>query len=137
MDQNELPLPFLGLDYLDESVREMERIERIHLTEAGNGLRVVSEKMDGERPRMLMVGRDNLEILKVISENREELIAQGIDLDRIMQALDHADDRRDWPDPTPFLRLAEDMKEDYTRKMPTEHWTPGQGAPIKRGKKRR
>ena len=137
MDQNELPFPLVGLDYVDESVRQMERIERIHLSEAGNGLRVVSEKMDGERPRILMVGRDNLEILKVISENREELIAQGIDLDSILQALDHSDDRSDWPDPIPFQRLTEDMKEDYVRKMPVEHWTPGQGAPIKRGKKRR
>ena len=92
-----------------------------------------------DSPKMLIVGRDNLEILKTIEENKEEMIAKGIDIDHILQVMDNADisPKEGWPDPIPFQRLMEDMREDYQRKMPVDHWTPGQGAPMKRGKRRR
>lgn len=92
-----------------------------------------------DRPKMLMVGRDNEEILKTINEHRDELISQGIDLDHIIQVIEQADisPKEGWPDPIPFQRLMEDMREDYYPKKVVENWTPGQGAPMKRGKKRR
>jgi hypothetical protein len=75
-----------------------------------------------------------------LKKHRDEMIAKGIDLDAIVEALDHADisPKDGWPDPIPFQRLMEDIKEDYLRpKNFVENWTPGQGAPMKRGKKRR
>lgn len=98
------------------------------------------DQTDSTTPKLLIVGRDNIEILREIEKHRDEMIAKGINLDAIVEALDHADisPKDGWPDPIPFQRLMEDMKEDYLRpKNFVENWTPGQGAPMKRGKKRR
>lgn len=95
--------------------------------------------MSDNSPKILVVGRDNPEIRNEIEKHRDEMIAKGIDLDKIVEALDHADisPKEGWPDPIPFQRLMEDMKEDYYPKKVVENWTPGQGAPMKRGRKRR
>lgn len=87
---------------------------------------------EGNSPKILAVGRDNPKI-------REQMVAKGIDLGKIVEVFDHADisPKDGWPVPIPFQRLMEDMKEDYYPKKVVENWTPGQGAPMKRGKKRR
>ena len=94
--------------------------------------------MDSDSPKMLILGRDNVEILKTIEANKERLIADGVNIDHILKVMDDADisAKDGWPDPIPFRRLMEDMCEDYHPQKTVEHWTPGQGAPMKRKQKR-
>lgn len=91
-----------------------------------------------EPKKILMVGRDNPEILKTIQENKQELLESGIAAEELEKLIVQcsSDVHEDWPDPIPFKRLTEDMKENFHVKKFVERWTPGQGAPMKHRKKR-
>ena len=131
MNQDELPI--ISSDMINEAVNEVRMIEESLENDV-----MVSRKVGGQRPKLLMVGRDNAEILKNIQENRAEMIASGISIDELDNIMELCvlPAEETWPDPIPFTRLCEDMKSDYMPKNFVEHWTPGQGAPMKHKKKR-